>query len=595
MVGTLLSAALLLAGAAVTAASLAGAPSASSGSTLELNWTVSAGVVAPTRHAAQAALLVNGAWRGPVVEAVEGDTVVLTLRNEAPSPVSLHFHGLSQRGTPRADGVARASTPALRSGETGRWVFEASPAGTHFWHGHAGLAAALGLHGALVVRPRTGEPLPYDAEAPPLLFSDFWAARDVANLSAGLTARGASFAWVGNPDALLLNGADASPAAGAAVPLPPGRTLRLRLIGASTLSYLNLAADGHTLRVIEADGAPVAPFDARSVDLNAGERLSVLLTPSDEARRAGVVWLAAATRHRAGGATARVVLMLPPMRDDASAPAPTPAHIDEPPAVPLPTQPAWNDTAATFAWCRSLRAGPGVEAPPAAEAEPLVLLGTQNRVDGLMRWSLNNVSFAYPGDPVLAVQNADDAAPDPESAAVLMSDDHGGSPLMIDVASATAHGDAHAASQQAAWVRLGSAAEAQNRSGGRYARSAAAEAATSALFVPFGAVVDLVLQNAPALNGVEEQHPWHMHGGAFWVMAWGEGDWPGAQAAAQLMQSPPPLKDTATLPPGGWLWLRLRADNAGIWPLHCHILWHLAMGMATTLVVAPERITPPQG
>lgn len=88
MVGTLLSAALLLAGAAVTAASLAGAPSASSGSSrLELNWTISSGEVAPTQHAAQAALLVNGAWRGPLVEALEGDTVVLTLHNTAPSPV----------------------------------------------------------------------------------------------------------------------------------------------------------------------------------------------------------------------------------------------------------------------------------------------------------------------------------------------------------------------------------------------------------------------------------------------------------------------------------------------------------------------------
>ena len=567
VLGSLLSALLLLLGVAVTAASLNGAFWTESAATVALNWTVTAGTASPTWRGAQSALLLNGVWLGQTVEAVEGDTLALTLRNDAPTPVAIHFHGLQQRGTPRADGAARASTHALKQGETASWTFAASPSGTHFFHGHAGVSAAMGIHGVVIVRPRAAQTLPYDAEAAPLLFSDYWA-RDVASLRGGLLGRGAAFSWVGNPDALLLNGVDASPAANASLPLPTGRTLRLRLVGGAMLSYLNLAFEGHNVSVIEADGAPLMPFDARSVDLNAGERLSVLLSPSDAARRAGVVWLAAATRHRDGGPVARVALRLPG--------AQTPDAL--PPAVPLPVQPAWNDTAATFAWCRSLRAAPGMPLPPPAEAPPLVLLGTQNRVGGVMRWSVNNISFAYPGDPLLT------AADHP------MSDDAATLPPLIDVASAAAHGDVSAAAQQANWVALGSASPAQD---GAYARSVEAAAGTSVLSVPFGAVVDIVLQNAPALNGVKEQHPWHAHGGSFWILAWGDGDWPGADAAGALMQAPPPLKDTATLPPGGWLWLRLRADNPGVWPLHCHILWHLAMGMSTTLVVAADRIQPP--
>ena len=157
---------------------------------------------------------------------------------------------------------------------------------------------------------------------------------------------------------------------------------------------------------------------------------------------------------------------------------------------------------------------------------------------------------------------------------------------MLDVAASAAAGSAPARLQELRWESV--AAEADNSHGG-----AAAHMGTSVVSVPLGATLDIVLLNGAAPNGVNEQHPWHMHGGAFWVLAWGEGDWPGSQAAALLMQSPPPMMDSATLPPGGWLWLRLRADNPGVWPLHCHILWHLAMGMGTALVVAPERIPPP--
>ena len=59
--------------------------------------------------------------------------------------------------------------------------------------------------------------------------------------------------------------------------------------------------------------------------------------------------------------------------------------------------------------------------------------------------------------------------------------------------------------------------------------------------------MDIGGTKAPALNGVNEQHPWHAHGGPFWVMAWGAGDFPDDVAAAAVMQSPPPLKDTVTL------------------------------------------------
>ncbi|TVY83467.1 Laccase-1 [Lachnellula suecica] len=47
----------------------------------------------------------------------------------------------------------------------------------------------------------------------------------------------------------------------------------------------------------------------------------------------------------------------------------------------------------------------------------------------------------------------------------------------------------------------------------------------------------------------------------------------------------PPKKDTIYVPSQGYVVLRLRADNIGIWFFHCHILWHSGTGMAMSLQV----------
>lgn len=47
----------------------------------------------------------------------------------------------------------------------------------------------------------------------------------------------------------------------------------------------------------------------------------------------------------------------------------------------------------------------------------------------------------------------------------------------------------------------------------------------------------------------------------------------------------PLLKDTVYVPSFGYVVLRFRADNEGIWALHCHILWHQASGMAMAFQV----------
>ncbi|CAI2194236.1 10883_t:CDS:2, partial [Funneliformis geosporum] len=50
----------------------------------------------------------------------------------------------------------------------------------------------------------------------------------------------------------------------------------------------------------------------------------------------------------------------------------------------------------------------------------------------------------------------------------------------------------------------------------------------------------------------------------------------------------PIQRDTATIPKLGWLKIRFTVDNPGVWPMHCHIDWHLSIGMLAQFVEFPK-------
>lgn len=123
-----------------------------------------------------------------------------------------------------------------------------------------------------------------------------------------------------------------------------------------------------------------------------------------------------------------------------------------------------------------------------------------------------------------------------------------------------------------------------------------------------GEVIDIVIvNNGSAVNHKTEFHPWHFHSSKSWHMASGIGNF-SEEAYAKVKASGafahPILKDTVTvykgieteLPKnssGGWAVLRYRvtAAEAGVWPLHCHLASHLALGMATNFAIAPDEIS----
>ena len=94
--------------------------------------------------------------------------------------------------------------------------------------------------------------------------------------------------------------------------------------------------------------------------------------------------------------------------------------------------------------------------------------------------------------------------------------------------------------------------------------------AESVITLTEGQVVEIVFQNARALNGAAEFHPWHLHGHSFWIVGQGQGNYNETLIADYNLKNPL-LRDTFVLQPLSWIVVRFIADNPGVWLFHCHI------------------------
>ena len=87
-------------------------------------------------------------------------------------------------------------------------------------------------------------------------------------------------------------------------------------------------------------------------------------------------------------------------------------------------------------------------------------------------------------------------------------------------------------------------------------------------------------------------HPMHLHGHDFQVLATGTGTWDGTITNP----SNPQRRDVQQIADGGtvadptYIVLQWDQDNPGVWPFHCHIAWHLSAGMNINILERPDEI-----
>jgi FtsP/CotA-like multicopper oxidase with cupredoxin domain len=153
-------------------ASFAKLPHCMFGKDVYYNWTLTPfidSLYSPdcmnTNYARRSMFLAEKSFPGPLIEADEGDKIIVEINNMNPSVVaSIHFHGIHQKGTPYADGASYITQCALGPMQSQKYVFNAYPPGTHYWHDHASYNFADGITGPIIVHPKTPPPYTYDEE-----------------------------------------------------------------------------------------------------------------------------------------------------------------------------------------------------------------------------------------------------------------------------------------------------------------------------------------------------------------------------------------------------------------------------------------------
>lgn len=85
-------------------------------------------------------------------------------------------------------------------------------------------------------------------------------------------------------------------------------------------------------------------------------------------------------------------------------------------------------------------------------------------------------------------------------------------------------------------------------------------------------------------------HPFHLHGHHFQVLSRGSAGGGDVQARDGDIASVPMRRDTVSVHGLGSTVIRFKADNPGVWLLHCHIEWHMPLGMVATFIEEPREL-----
>ncbi len=261
------------------------------------------------------ATAVNGRVPGPLLRMREGDTVTLRVTNRLKEMTSIHWHGLELPA--EMDGVPGISFGGIGPGETFTYRFTVRQSGTYWYHAHT-LAEQTGLFGAMIVEPRTPEPLAADrdyvvmlsdwTDEPPLQvylnlkkMSGYYnfAQPTVGGFFDDVAKLGLSKAiakrrmWNGarmNPTdysdvsaatyTYLMNGT--APAGNWTAIARAGERVRLRFVGAGTATIFDVRIPGLKLLVVSTDGQPVVPVEVDEFRIAPGETYDVLVTLPDD-------------------------------------------------------------------------------------------------------------------------------------------------------------------------------------------------------------------------------------------------------------------------------------------------------------------------
>ena len=260
-------------------------------------------------------MTINNSIPGPLLEWYEGREVVLNVENQMAADTSIHWHGILLPF--EMDGVPGVTFRGIKPATTFQYRFPLKQSGTYWYHSHSGLQEQSGVYGPLIVHPRDPEPVRYDRDYVVML-SD-WTFEDPHQVMTNLKkmsdyynyqqfsltelygtgdmstaeALKMKFAWdrmrmmatdildvTGATYTYLMNGLH--PEGNWTGLFRPGERIRLRFINGSAMSFFNVRIPGLPMTVIAADGQNVHPVETDEFQFGAAETYDVVVEPKDD-------------------------------------------------------------------------------------------------------------------------------------------------------------------------------------------------------------------------------------------------------------------------------------------------------------------------
>jgi CopA family copper-resistance protein len=263
------------------------------------------------------AMTINGGIPGPLLRWREGDTVTLRVRNKLNADTSIHWHGILLPAN--MDGVPGLSFHGIEPGGMYVYQFKVRQNGTYWYHSHSGLQEQSGVYGPLVIDAKEPEPFEYDRDYVVMLTD--WTDEDAVGLMKTLKKQSDYYnynkrtvgdfihdvsekGW-GSTVAdrkmwaeMKMNPTDLADVSGATYTylmngqapdmnwtgvFRPGEKLRLRFINGSAMTYFDVRIPGLKMTVVAADGLHVKPVSVDEFRIAVAETFDVIVEPTQDA------------------------------------------------------------------------------------------------------------------------------------------------------------------------------------------------------------------------------------------------------------------------------------------------------------------------
>ncbi|XP_004506788.1 laccase-4 [Cicer arietinum] len=491
---------------------------------------------------------VNGEFPGPTLYAREDDTVLVRVVNKVNHNITIHWHGIRQLRTGWADGPAYVTQCPILPGHSYVYNFTITgQRGTLLWHAHVNWLRST-VHGAIVILPKRGVPYPFPKpdEELVLVLGEWWKSDTEAIINEALKSGMAPNV----SDSHTINGfpgkvSNCSNQEVYNLPVESGKSYLLRIINAALNEELFFKIANHKLTIVEVDATYVKPFEIETIVIAPGQTTNVLLKANQKSGK----YLVAASPFMDAPVAVDNLTATATLHYSGLTLSNTPTFLTTPPPK--------NSTENANNFLNSLRGlnsktypvnlplkidhslyftiGLGLQPCPSCKA------ANGSRVVA----AVNNVTFVMPTTALLQAHYFNIGG-------VFTTDFPPNPPFFFNF--------------------TGSGPKNLNTDSG-----------TKVYRLKFNETVQLVMQDTGILT--LENHPVHLHGFNFFVIGSGLGNYNSTIDSKNFNLVDPVERNTVGVPAGGWVAIRFRADNPGVWFMHCHLEIHTTWGLKMAFLV----------